>query len=265
MKIRSDYVSNSSSSSFVVVLPKTMTMGKFIDDVVKSCTDKMDDDYEPEFKTFVDDSNRRNLDYCMNTYRLVYLGMLRVDEVTGTVEGKEECDSFLRCMKDWGVPGLTILNQTEDKIDYKEPRWISGITVTPNVMEYSLAIPDWRMKENAEEAKKSSVESIVQAAKCSDEYSRFFRGDTSEIYEITMDTIKNTELLLEAGYEIDFDNWCKDLDALKKRLENGDRIFGITMNQSGDGMSSDTIYALDGWDSDFNKYANVQILHSECG
>lgn len=265
MKIRSDYVSNSSSSSFVVVLPKTMTMGKFIDDVVKSCTDKMDDDYEPEFKTFVDDSNRRNLDYCMNTYRLVYLGMLRVDEVTGNVEGKEECDSFLRCMKDWAVPGLTILNQTEDKIDYKEPRWVSGITVTPNVMEYSLAIPDWRMKENAEEAKKFAVESIVKAAKCSDEYSRFFRGDTSEIYEITMDTIKNTELLLEAGYEIDFDNWCKDLDALKKRLENGDRIFGITMNQSGDGMSSDTIYALDGWDSDFNKYANVEILHSECG
>ena len=67
------------------------------------------------------------------------------------------------------------------------------------------------------------------------------------------------------GEEVFLDNWCKDLDALQKRIDEGQRLFGLTMNQGGDGMSQDTIYALDGWDSDFNKHANVEILHSECG
>jgi hypothetical protein len=169
-------------------------------------------------------------------------------------------------MKDWAVPGLTILNQTEDKIEYKEPHSVSGVTVNRRTMEYTFGVPDWKIRDGRkDETKKLAVEALVEAAKTSDSYSRFFSGDTSEIYEITVDTIKNTELLLEAGYKVDLDKWCSDLGALKKRLENGDRIFGITMNQSGDGMSEDTIYALDGWDSDFNKYANVEILHSECG
>jgi hypothetical protein len=47
-------------------------------------------------------------------------------------------------------------------------------------------------------------------------------------------------------------------------VENGDRIFGIDMHQSGDGESPTSIYALSGWDSDAFKYADVQILDCEC-
>ena len=89
---------------------------------------------------------------------------------------------------------------------------------------------------------------------------------SSGLYEITMNTIFNTEALLaERPNSIILDKWCFDLGSIKKLLEDGNRIFGIDMHQSGDGESSTSIYALAGWDSDAFKYANVQILDCECG
>ena len=49
MKIRTDYVSNSSSSSFVVVLPKDYEFKKFIKDVARGCVANPDwDGYTKE-------------------------------------------------------------------------------------------------------------------------------------------------------------------------------------------------------------------------
>ncbi len=93
----------------------------------------------------------------------------------------------------------------------------------------------------------------------------FSRENCMGICEITMNTILNTQDLIAEGKNLRLPNWASNLDALKKRIENGDRIFCIEMNQGGDGQDIGSIYALNGWDSDFNKYANVQILDCECG
>jgi len=80
-----------------------------------------------------------------------------------------------------------------------------------------------------------------------------------------MNTILNTQDLIAEGKNVRLPNWASDLDALKKRIEDGDRIFCIEMNQGGDGQDIGSIYALNSWDSDFNKYANVQVLGSWMG
>jgi hypothetical protein len=92
------------------------------------------------------------------------------------------------------------------------------------------------------------------------------RERTTGLYEITMNTIYNTEALLaKRKDDIKLEDWCSDLGKLKKMIADGNRIFGIDMHQSGDGESSTSIYALAGWDSDAFKYADVQILNCECG
>ena len=270
MKIRSDYVSNSSSSSFIVVLPKDYEMDKFITDVVHACSDEDDYTYSTDeekavWKKRVDAFNRRNLDYCMNTYKLLYLGSLIVGETEGVVEGKRECEEFRKCTKDMPPEELKIVSESKDRIVYSEPNVYCGVTVTNRVMEYSIRMPAWDERDDEEKSRKSRVKSILECVNDSRNHSFFFHGDSSAIYEITLDTINNTEDLIAEGHEVVLDDWCKDLPALKKRIENGDRIFGIEMCQGGDGMNSTSIYALNGWDSDFNKYSDVEVLYSEVG
>lgn len=271
MKIRSDYVSNSSSSSFVVVLTKNYAFEDFIKDVVKACSDDKDYEYSEEFVKELDKMNHRNLDYCLNTYELLFLGSFKAGTFTTKITGKKWIDEFKTDMKnmdaDPDFPKPKVLSESDDEIEIEEPIIACGITVDAETMHYSIV--GWHNKdvESDQEYRKRVVKNIVECAKkCSDENCQSYsRANYMGLYEITMNTIENTERLIAEGYSVDLDKWCLDLDALKKRIEDGDRIFGIEMNQGGDGQDSKSIYALNGWDSDMNKYANVQILDCECG
>ena len=69
--------------------------------------------------------------------------------------------------------------------------------------------------------------------------------------------------MLENKADLVFDKW-EDLDALEKRLDEGQRLFVIRQNNGGDGWDSDAVYALGGWDCKFGDKAVVEILYSEC-
>lgn len=260
MKIRSDYVSNSSSSSFVVVLPKDYAFWDFVDDVVRACTSEQDGDYSEDDIEYINNSNRRNLDYCLTEYALLFLGELKV----GTMQDKYtkmEREAVLKMINrshdDIYCP---VVVSDEDGILVTETgEFASEVTIRKELMRWRIRPPN---EDFSDAAPEKVARNILDCCRMK-EMDSFSIDNSCGLCEITMDTIKNTEDLISNGNFIQLDRWM-DLDKMKKRIEDGDRIFCITMSQGGDGQDSHTIFATNGWDSDMNKYANVEVLHVEC-
>ena len=74
MKTRQDFVSNSSSCSFVVAINSTYSVKDFAKDLGKACTNSKDDYHDQDLA----DRNCRILDFCLNTYQLLFLGSIDV-------------------------------------------------------------------------------------------------------------------------------------------------------------------------------------------
>lgn len=227
MKIRSDYVSNSSSSSFVLVLPKDAELKKFIKDIVRSCSRNPEYDITKEDKKELDDFNRINLEYCMRTYELLFLG------------------------------------EIEEKTSEDYEAYLTGITTTRSTMEYRMMRSPYRERD-AEGDRKRRADAILEYAR---DEERSLSSTRSGIYEITLNTIKNTEDLIAEGHKVVLDGWESRLmgEEMKDRLSKGDRVFAVTMNQAGDGRTDTSVYALSGWDSDINHYANAEVLSCDPG
>lgn len=275
MKVRNDYVSNSSSSSYIIAMHLNQSLNCLISDIVKSCTDQKDYDYDEGYIQRLNEENRRNMDYCWNTYQLLFLGDLVIGSHKNEFIGADEYNVWKKrisnVMSGYRDPENCLFTVTEDngadRLVLNYPDYAHEVVVSNNVMD---SLHCWGFTNKDDEAcvkkeRDARIKRILDISKRSSDYQ--VGTDYIHLYEITMRTVINTEELIAAGHKIILPEWCSGskLDDIKKRLEDGQRLFSLEMAQGGDGSSSGKIYATNGWDSDFNKYANVEILDCECG
>lgn len=275
MKIRSDFISNSSSSSFIVVLDKNYKFEKFIKDVSRSCIQNGQDWSKSEL-TELKNKNIRNLDYCLNTFELIYLGYLEIeykkheyvkpisDSDTDAKYEWEYAQDIVTNIRNGFIPDdennpdlVKIIKANKNKIVLKERECI----VSPVIPREDM----WHYRDHFSDTPENFDGKCYISSICEDAINKYkqniFDSPLSDLYEITLDTVLNTKDLISAGKKIYLDKWM-NLEDLEKRLRDGNRIFYIRMNQGGDGFSHTAIYALGGWDADFNRYANCEILAS---
>ena len=95
MKTRNDFVSNSSSCSFVIALSAEFSLNDFVEQTAKGCLRHAKPN-EAEFSQKQDELNRAVLNYHLRASELLFLGSLRVDNITRKIDMQNNPREFDR-------------------------------------------------------------------------------------------------------------------------------------------------------------------------
>lgn len=277
MKIRSGFVSNSSSSSFIVACAEGY-LEKILKDIAKSCEDRKSQyhDYGLVKRNF------RILDFCVNTYQLLFLGTLlvrtevkkwtfddfkkRYDTIDCRDErmkklmedqAKHSWNDFKRHIDQAHKPGCEkwieqhygrdSYDELNDEITHFNDIMAERIVVSNSIMQstfhrYHFTDADGNERPQSKEETDLRVSNIVEMARQQVGSTCHYNTSYSpDIYRITQDTIDNTRELIAAGHKLVFDDWEK-LDVIEKMLKSGDAVFALRVARDGDGYGDFYIY-----------------------
>lgn len=290
MKTRNDFVSNSSSCSFVVAIPSEAQykFKDFVKDVVKDCVANKNERSEMSKEELdkLNAFNARNLEYHLNSSELLFLGKLSVNDKTYTMKRPDPNDKeyandeesykyeleLFECLqkdvkkKSFGKDtGEKLVEATDDSITVSYPVNVSGIAFPSQRIEcftghYSFLDPTKETKKNRQYAAERIFKLIDFIKNPNDSNYLYYFINTS-MYFISKNTIWNTRALLENKAKLIFEKW-EDLDVLEKRLDEGQRLFVICQNQGGNGWDNDAIYVLGGWNAKFGEKATVEVIYA---
>lgn len=292
MKTRNDFVSNSSSCSFVVACQKDY-LKDIAKDLAKACTNKKSMYHDKGLAK----KNNLVLDFCLSTFQLAFLGKL-------LVETKEEKWSLEYFNEIWGKhignanaidnPGLAewnrykkhlediksgkdispwykenyeddVYDQTTDTAIHYEKVYAQDIVVSNNVMESTFDRYHFNNSPDSSDVIDRRVEALIACAK--EKIDRDYSGkrenfiEKIDIYQITKDTIDNTRDLISRGHKVVLEDW-QDLDMLDAKIANRDAIFYVRIAHSGDGYGNFYIYCEDEANG-LDAVSGIEILTSE--
>lgn len=265
MKIRSDFVSNSSASSFVVAVNATYPISAFAKDIAANSAKDKD----------LKNENKNILEFCLNTYELLFLGSwiisssesLMTKDKTREIHGDKywefEWKSMIEAVDDRNKRGETAANGKADYVDDNEViHWfvdniVEQVAVTKHQMEWDFGT----RYQSKEEAYKNLLR-FARVHIALENTNEFTYSPTPDIYQITKNTIQNTRLLLENHANVKFDKW-ENLDSLEARLDAGEKLFVVRVNYQGDGKDAYAIYAEDNHENVLKNIA-AEELYGEC-
>ena len=268
MKTRIDFVSNSSSCSFIVAIGKNFPLNDFIKEACDGCIKHANENNADWFVSQQNEFNNVVLNYHLRASELVYLGGLSVKSIPSVVTKDDEYFSYLKndIAKQEILPNVHVIENTDEKIVLENDEIIYGMAIPKHdinyiTMEYHLN-NDYSC--DIEKQKKAAKEIFEFAKNYSDSKTDYKCRYDSRTYFISRNTIWNTRALIAAGYNVELEKWM-NLDKLDKMLQAGDQIFRIRVNNGGDGVDEDALFTFGGWGGEdvFENMGDVEILNGE--
>lgn len=267
MKIRNDFVSNSSSCSYVIAIAdeSIYPLDDLICDIADNCLVGSDDSYSWAKQ---DVENKAVLNFHWRMTECVYLGMLLAGYHRDTyVKGKD--DMFNAVMSDAKTGKITndgskavSVSDIEITVDWSNNVYCP--VAFSNRIDSITHVYMWEDKDYAKtDEYKKAADSIAKWANAmSDNEGSYLNKFSSDTYFISRKTIWNTRALIASGYNVKLDPWM-DLDKLETILKNGNRILALRVSNGGDGSSYDNVYAYNEWSSEpFEGLTGIDILNS---
>ena len=269
MKIRSDFVSNSSSSSYVFSINfKKYDFDLFVENVCMQCDENAKLGEKPaDPKLYAE--NRAILEYCLQYYELLHLGDVTVsrkreiyrrgydangNKITDPTE--LEYTGFDMIKRDYidnpqpdryNTENATAKMISDDELEYEYDNTSSAITVTRHYME-DVIRNSWHSTSKTQDGKrKERVKRILDVIDVVDKLDdNAWRSPyMSSIYSITLNTIMNTRDLIAAGYNVKLEKW-EDLDAIEARIRAGETVFHIECGDAGEGEEDFRLFSQNG-------------------
>lgn len=270
MKTRNDFVSNSSSCSFVIALPAEFSLNDFVEQTTRGCLRHAESN-EVEFSMKQDELNQAVLNYHLRASELLFLGSLRIDDITRKIDRQNDPAEFdrVKCLINTGryYGNPAVVSEDENSITLAFTDRVDEIVVKSREIPYITNNYHWGNNYSTDLTKQTiAATKITEFAKYYSEYAGidYKARSNSDTYFISLNTIWNTRALIAAGKDVALDKWM-DLDKLEDMLKNGMKIFKVRVNNGGDGVSEDALYTFGGWEGEdlFSNMAGIDLLYSE--
>ena len=213
---------------------------------------------EEKTNSDLDERNRTTFLYRLQHSELLYLGEFTIGRKKRTLKrpsgaSRSAADYDFEYYKKqaYQLNGTdedhtVVVSATDDEItiefDEKAPY---RLTVLGDYMQSYIRRYSW-LKGKDKPSSKKIADAIIKTVKICNSMDSIWQTEfSSDIYQITQNTLDNTRDLMKNGYNLDLSKW-EDLDGLQARLDAGETIFAVTVADAGDGEGDTKVYSLDG-------------------